>query len=54
MKKVNELLIAENIIDPAHFGVAVMCGFGYKGDDKHAKELKTRRKFEEVVSFLQW
>ena len=53
MKKVNELLIAENIIDPAHFGVAVMCGFGYKGDDKHAKELKTRRKFEEVVSFLQ-
>ncbi|TQR34692.1 NAD(P)H-dependent oxidoreductase [Campylobacter sp. MIT 99-7217] len=52
MKAVNELLAKESVFDPAHFGVAVMCGFGYKGEDKYAGATKSRRKFEEVIRFI--
>lgn len=50
---VNALLEREGVFDGAHFGVAVMCGFGYRGADKHASEPKKRRSFDEVVEFIK-
>lgn len=53
MRAVDELLVRENIFESAHFGVAVMAGFGYRGADKHAQDTKKRRSFDEVVEFIK-
>ena len=46
-KAVEKLLADEGVIDVNHFGVAVMAGFGYRGEAPRHE--KTRKSFEEVV-----
>ncbi|WP_410768433.1 NAD(P)H-dependent oxidoreductase [Fontibacillus sp. BL9] len=48
--KINELLIAEGIMDPEHFGISVMAAFGYRLHDPSGK---TRRCAQEVVEWLE-
>ncbi len=44
------LLVREGLLDTAHFGVAVMAGFGYRGETpKHAK---TRQAVQDVVRWI--
>ena len=44
---VEKLLVDEGVMDSNHFGVAVMAGFGYRGEAPRHE--KTRQKFEDVV-----
>ncbi|MNI77007.1 putative NAD(P)H nitroreductase YfkO [compost metagenome] len=48
--KINELLAAEGIMDPEHFGISVMAAFGYR---LHAPSDKTRRCAQEVVEWVE-
>ncbi|RCX23346.1 nitroreductase [Fontibacillus phaseoli] len=48
--KINELLAAEGIMDPEHFGVSVMAAFGYR---LYNPSEKTRRCAQEVVEWLE-
>lgn len=44
---VEQLLIEEGILDPEHFGVSVMAGFGYRGESPRHE--KTRQPLEDLV-----
>ena len=46
-RSVDELLVSEGLFDPAHFGVSVMVGFGYRAEPP--KREKTRQSIEELV-----
>ncbi|WP_196600005.1 NAD(P)H-dependent oxidoreductase [Pectinatus frisingensis] len=46
-KAVDQLLIEEGILDPDHFGVSVMAGFGYRGEAPH--HMKTRQPLSDIV-----
>ena len=50
LKNTTEFLEKEGVIDPAHFGLAVMAGFGYRGEPP--KHEKTRTPLNEVAEFL--
>lgn len=49
--KINELLVAEGIMDPEHFGVSVMAAFGYRLQDP--SDEKTRQSAEQVVEWVE-
>lgn len=44
---VNRLLAEEGLMDPEHFGVSVMAGFGYRGEQMRHE--KTRQPLSELV-----
>lgn len=44
-----ELLIKEGLMDPDHFGVSVMAGFGYRGEEPGHE--KTRQPLSELVKW---
>ena len=46
---VESILQEEGILDPKHFGVSVMAGFGYRAKEPQPK---TRRPMEEVVQWI--
>lgn len=46
-KAVEKLLVDEGIMDSNHFGVAVMAGFGYRGEEPRHE--KTRQKLVDIV-----
>lgn len=48
--KINQLLVAEGIMDPEHFGVSVMAAFGYRLLDPLEK---TRQSAEQVVEWVE-
>lgn len=48
-KAVEGMLAKEGLIDPDHFGVSVMAGFGYRAEASHHR--KTRRPIHDIV---QW
>ncbi len=48
--KINELLVAEGIMDPEHFGISVMAAFGHRLQDPSEK---TRRCLQEVVEWVE-
>lgn len=48
--KINQLLAAEGIMDPEHFGISVMAAFGYR---LHDPSEKTRRCAQEVVDWVE-
>ena len=45
---VDALLSSEGVIDPEHFGISVMAGFGYRMEEPRQK---TRRQLTDVVSW---
>ncbi|MFT8872260.1 MAG: NAD(P)H-dependent oxidoreductase [Sporolactobacillus sp.] len=47
---VDRLLVEEGAFDATHFGVSVMAGFGYRGEQPH--RAKTRRPLGEIVKYL--
>ncbi|WP_058301121.1 NAD(P)H-dependent oxidoreductase [Gorillibacterium timonense] len=47
---VEEILVNEGILDPEHFGVSVMAGFGYRAVEPYPK---TRQSLQEVVQYLK-
>lgn len=51
MEKVEEILTEEGIIDPEHFGVSVMVGFGYRDEEPHRE--KTRQPMEDIVTYVK-
>lgn len=46
-EEVEELLTKEGLMDPEHFGVSVMAGFGYRGEEPRHE--KTRQPLSELV-----
>lgn len=44
---VDALLVQEGVFDPAHFGVSVMAGFGYRAEEPHRE--KTRQPLEDLI-----
>lgn len=48
-EEVERILAAEGILDPEHFGVSVMAGFGYRAKEPRPK---TRRPAEDVVQWV--
>lgn len=48
--KITQILADEGLIDAKHFGVAVMCAFGY--EEGQAKHPKTRQDFDKVVQIV--
>ncbi|GGH23265.1 NAD(P)H-dependent oxidoreductase [Paenibacillus segetis] len=49
-EQINEVLVAEGIMDPEHFGISVMAAFGYR---LHDPSEKTRRCMQEVVEWVE-
>ncbi|CAH1195208.1 Putative NAD(P)H nitroreductase YfkO [Paenibacillus plantiphilus] len=49
-EKISDLLVEEGIMDPEHYGVAVMAAFGYR---LHDPADKTRRCMQEVVEWVE-
>lgn len=49
-EQISEVLVAEGIMDPEHYGVSVMAAFGYR---LHDPAEKTRRCAEEVVAWVE-
>lgn len=49
-EKISEVLVAEGIMDPEHFGISVMAAFGYR---LHDPSEKTRRCSQEVVEWVE-
>jgi nitroreductase len=47
--KVNELLAKEGLMDPEHFGVSVMAGFGYRAEAPRHE--KSRQPISELVKW---
>ncbi|GLB24584.1 NAD(P)H-dependent oxidoreductase [Lacrimispora xylanolytica] len=47
--KVNELLVKEGLMDPEHFGVSVMAGFGYRAEAPRHE--KSRQSISELVKW---
>lgn len=47
---IDELLTAEGLITPEHFGVSVMASFGYRDEIPHAK---TRQNIDDVVQWIK-
>eukprot|EP01029_Cantina_marsupialis_P028025 TRINITY_DN774336_c0_g1_i1.p1 TRINITY_DN774336_c0_g1~~TRINITY_DN774336_c0_g1_i1.p1 ORF type:complete len:223 (-),score=82.35 TRINITY_DN774336_c0_g1_i1:237-905(-) len=47
--KIEDILVEEGVLDKEHFGVAVMCSFGYK--DAEAKHPQTRRPLDNIAEF---
>ena len=45
--KVADILEEAGVLDPKHFGVAVMASFGYRGEEPRHE--KTRRPMSEIV-----
>lgn len=45
--KVDAILAQQGVFDPAHFGVSVMAGFGYRAEEPHRE--KTRQPLEDLV-----
>lgn len=50
-KEVETLLTERGLLDPVHFGVSVMAGFGYRGEEPHRP--KTRQALNEIVTFVR-
>lgn len=50
-KAVDELLEKEGLIDTKDFGVSVMAGFGYRGENQRHE--KTRQKFDDVIQWIK-
>ncbi len=50
VKKMNQLLQEEGLLDDGHFGISVMAAFGYRVKDPAAK---TRRPYEDVVKWIE-
>ncbi len=48
---VEHILVDEGVMDPIHFGVSVMAGFGYRAADP--KRPKTRQKMNDVVQWIE-
>ncbi|MDE5591790.1 MAG: NAD(P)H-dependent oxidoreductase [Helicobacter sp.] len=48
----NTVLQDFGVLDSIHFGVCVMVGFGYRGEDKNAKRQKTRQDLEKIVQYV--
>lgn len=48
-EKVNALLVEKGIFDPAHFGVSLMAGFGYRAETPREK---TRQALDDVVEYI--
>lgn len=46
-RQVEDLLAEEGLLDPKHFGVAVMASFGYRGEPPRHE--KTRRSMDEII-----
>ena len=46
-RKVDDLLAAEGLFDPAHFGVSVMAGFGYRAESPRHE--KTRQSLDDLI-----
>jgi len=44
---VDSLLAEQGVFDPAHFGVSVMAGFGYRAEEPHRD--KTRQPLEDLI-----
>ncbi|MCA1055672.1 NAD(P)H-dependent oxidoreductase [Rossellomorea aquimaris] len=49
IKKMNDLLAEEGLLDDGHFSISVMCAFGYRVNDPAPK---TRRPFDDIVKFI--
>ncbi|WP_425517624.1 NAD(P)H-dependent oxidoreductase [Paenibacillus oenotherae] len=49
-EKISDVLVAEGIMDPEHYGVSVMAAFGYR---LHDPAEKTRRCAQEVVAWVE-
>lgn len=47
---VEEILIEEGVLDPQHFGVSVMAGFGYRDEEQ---PVKTRQALQDVVQWVK-
>ena len=46
-RKVDALLVEEGLFDPAHFGVSVMAGFGYRAEPPRHE--KTRQSLDDLI-----
>lgn len=46
-KAVEQLLAREGLLEPEHFGVSVMAGFGYRSEEPHYE--KTRQPLSDIV-----
>jgi len=51
MKSANDYLVEKGIIDPKHFGVAVMVAFGYRADPEVF--IKKRHDISEIVCWVE-
>lgn len=51
IEKVEDLLVKEGLLDTAHFGVSVMAGFGYRGEDPHRE--KSRQPLADIVQWVK-
>ena len=47
---VENILIEEGVLDPQHFGVSVMVGFGYRDEEQPAK---TRQALQDIVQWVK-
>lgn len=51
IRKVEDLLVNEGLLDTTHFGVSVMAGFGYRGEDPHRE--KSRQLLDDIVQWVK-
>jgi nitroreductase len=51
IEKIEEILVAEGLLDKAKFGISAMVAFGYKAADLEWP--KTRREMTEVVEWVK-
>lgn len=49
MKKMNQLLKEEGLLEDGHLGISVMVAFGYRAKEPYPK---TRKEFDDVVKWV--